>query len=96
MEPDQEIPYPRPLSGAAIKYIPSRLLPARVPLEGREVRLEPHNPSVHAAELFEASHGSDAAQHIWDYLPDGRRWGVSSSPGSPKRISARTVRQSAR
>ena len=71
MEPDQEIPFPRPLSGAAVKNTPSGLIPARAPLDGRDVRLEPLNPSEQAAELFEASHNSEEAQRIWDYLPDG-------------------------
>lgn len=46
-------------------------LPARVPLEGREVRLEPLNVDAHADDLFEASHGTETARRIWDYLTMG-------------------------
>ena len=35
------------------------------------MRLEPLNARVHAAELYEASHGSDEALRIWDYLAVG-------------------------
>jgi hypothetical protein len=78
MEPDQETPFPRPLSDAAVNNAPSGLIPARVPLEGRDVRLEPLNPSEHAAELLGASHSSEEARRIWDYLPDGP-WASSDS-----------------
>ena len=63
--------FPRPLSGEAVVDLPSGLIPARLALDGKAVRLEPINPSVHAAELYEASHGSDEARRIWNFLPDG-------------------------
>lgn len=42
--------------------------PVRTPLAGRFVRLEPLDPAVHAAELFEAFRADDA---VWTYLPYG-------------------------
>jgi RimJ/RimL family protein N-acetyltransferase len=68
---DTEHPYPRPLSGAKVGHLPSALVPARTALIGRYVTLEPLDAARHAADLFEASHGSEAALHIWDYLPWG-------------------------
>jgi hypothetical protein len=68
---DSEHPYPRPLSGAKIEHLPSALVPARTALIGRYVTLEPLDAARHAGDLFEASHGSEAALHIWDYLPWG-------------------------
>src|SRR5215510_7541887 len=66
-----ERPYPRPLSGAKVGRLPSALVPARTALVGRCVTLEPLDAARHAAALFEASHGSEAALRIWDYLPWG-------------------------
>lgn len=66
-----ERPYPRPLSGVKVERVPSALVPARTALMGRYVTLEPLDAARHAGELFEASHGSEAALHIWDYLPWG-------------------------
>ena len=66
-----ERPYPRPLSGAKVGHLPSALVPARTALVGRYVTLEPLNAARHAGDLFEASHGSEAALRIWDYLPWG-------------------------
>jgi len=42
--------------------------PARVPLDGRTVRLEPVDPARHAAQLFASIQGAD---HVWDYLAYG-------------------------
>src|SRR4029453_18752290 len=69
--PDTEHPYPRLLSGAKVGRLPSALVPTRTALIGRYVTLEPLDAARHAGELFEASHGSEAARHIWDYLPWG-------------------------
>lgn len=69
--PDRELPFDRPLSGAAVARLPSAQVPARAPLVGRFVTLEPLDAARHAADLFEASHGSAAALRIWDYLPVG-------------------------
>jgi|SRR5689334_6596654 len=66
-----ERPYPRPLSGAKVGHLPSALVPARTALVGRYVTLEPLDAARHAGDLFEASHGSEAAIQIWDYLPWG-------------------------
>ena len=68
---DTERPYPRPLSGAKVRHLPSALVPARTALIGRYVMLEPLDAGRHASDLFEASHGSEAALQIWDYLPWG-------------------------
>jgi RimJ/RimL family protein N-acetyltransferase len=71
MQDALERPFPRPLSGAAVTDLPSGLVPARTTLVGRHIRLEPLDPAVHAAELFAAGHGSDAALRIWDFLAYG-------------------------
>src|SRR6516165_4603708 len=68
---DTERPYPRPLSGAKVRHLPSALVPARTALIGRYITLEPLDAGRHASDLFEASHGSEAALQIWDYLPWG-------------------------
>ncbi|HEV2414075.1 MAG TPA: GNAT family protein [Candidatus Dormibacteraeota bacterium] len=44
------------------------LRPAREPLEGETVRLEPLDPSRHGAELFTVAVGADST---WDYLAYG-------------------------
>ena len=66
-----ERPYPRPLSGAKVGRLPSALVPARTAIVGRYATLEPLDAARHASDLFEASHGSEAALRIWDYLPWG-------------------------
>jgi RimJ/RimL family protein N-acetyltransferase len=66
-----ERPFPRPLCGGKVTRLPSALVPARSALAGRSVTLEPLDAARHAADLFEASHGSEAALRIWDYLPVG-------------------------
>jgi RimJ/RimL family protein N-acetyltransferase len=71
---DRELPFERPLSGADVRRLPSAQVPARSPLAGRFVTLEPLDATRHAADLFEASHGNAAALRIWDYLPVGP-WG---------------------
>ena len=68
---DTEHPYPRPLSGAKVGRLPSALVPARTTLVGRHVTLEPLDAARHGGDLFEASHGSESAIQIWDYLPWG-------------------------
>ena len=45
--------------------------PARIPLAGRYVRLEPIDPARHAQDLFELSHGPKGDGAIWDYLGYG-------------------------
>lgn len=68
---DHEEIYPRPLSGEKLAKLPSALLPSRTPLVGSDVTLEPMNAENHAAELYEASHGTEEALRIWDYLTYG-------------------------
>ncbi len=71
MDDKLEQPFPRPLSGRLIANPPNGLIPARTPLLGRHIDLEPLDPAVHAAELYKAGHGSGEALRIWDYLPWG-------------------------
>ncbi len=66
-EPDRQ----RAPSGNPVDPLPPGLWPARVPLDGRYMRLEPLDARIHAEELYEASHGSDDARRIWDYLAVG-------------------------
>lgn len=68
---DYEEIYPRPLSGEKLDKVPPALLPSRVPLVGADVTLEPMSADKHAAELYEASHGTEAGLRIWDYLTYG-------------------------
>ena len=63
--------FPRPLSGTEVIRRPPALVPARRPLSGSLVRLEPQDAARHAEALYEASHGSAEALKIWDYLPYG-------------------------
>jgi len=49
---------------------PARL-PARAPIVGRLVRLEPLDPARHATDLFDQAHGPGADAKLWDYLPYG-------------------------
>jgi RimJ/RimL family protein N-acetyltransferase len=46
----------------------ARSRPAREPIEGDRVRLEPLDPARHAEDLFAAAQGDDG---LWDYLPYG-------------------------
>ncbi|QLC73152.1 GNAT family N-acetyltransferase [Pseudomonas sp. LPB0260] len=48
-----------------------RPLPQRAPLQGRYVRLEPLDPAVHGADLWQALQGAGADLLLWDYLPYG-------------------------
>ena len=56
--------YRRRISGTRIDQLPSGRLPARSPIEGRQVRIEPLDPELHASELYRASHDSSAARRI--------------------------------
>ena len=68
-----------------------RSLPAREPLDGRFVRLEPLDPKAHGDGLFEASTTPDAGDRfrfLWDFPPANREifddWiAKASSPGDP-------------
>ncbi len=46
-------------------------LPARAPLTGAAVRLEPLDPAVHGDGLFAAGHGSREADAVWRYMSIG-------------------------
>jgi RimJ/RimL family protein N-acetyltransferase len=63
--------FPRPLSEQKVANPPNGLVPARIPLRGRHALWEPLDPRKHAAALYRAGHGSDAASRIWDFLPWG-------------------------
>lgn len=63
--------FPRPLSGEIVETLPSALVPARVPLVGADVTLEPMNAAEHGAELYAVSHDSKEGLQIWDYLNYG-------------------------
>jgi RimJ/RimL family protein N-acetyltransferase len=56
--------------GPRLAWTP-RQPPARIPLSGRYVRLEPIDPARHAHDLFELSHGPKGDLAIWDYLGYG-------------------------
>jgi RimJ/RimL family protein N-acetyltransferase len=71
MDDELERPFPRPLSGCAVTDPPNALVPARTPLRGRHINLEPLNAAIHASELYRAGHGSEDALRIWEYLPSG-------------------------
>ena len=45
--------------------------PARTPLAGARVRLEPLDAVAHAAALFEAAQGEGSDPRLWLYLADG-------------------------
>ncbi|NOR62772.1 MAG: GNAT family N-acetyltransferase [Rhodobacteraceae bacterium] len=68
---DFEQIHPRPLSGEIVKNLPSGLIPARTPLVGKLVTLEPQDAARHASELFEASHSTEDGLKIWDHLTYG-------------------------
>lgn len=66
-----ELPYPRPLSGAPVTELPSALVPSRTTITGRYVELIPQNAAEHAADLYSAGHDSDEGLRIWDYMNYG-------------------------
>jgi len=63
--------YPRPVSGAIVSRLPTALVPARRPLQGRYVELVPLDAAAHGPDLYSASHGDEEALRIWEYLADG-------------------------
>lgn len=68
---NEEVLFPRPLSGEPPLTTPSGTMPVRAPIVGSLVTLEPQDPHTHAEELYEAGHGSEEALRIWDYLAYG-------------------------
>ena len=63
--------YPRPLSGESVLSLPSAKVPARSPLVGQTITLEPQDAAVHAEALYHASHVQEQGEHVWDYLAHG-------------------------
>jgi RimJ/RimL family protein N-acetyltransferase len=61
----------RPVSDYNVEHLPNGLVPARSPIEGKTVCIEPLNPALHGAELYQASHDSSEARQIWQFLPWG-------------------------
>ncbi len=70
--------FPRPLSGEKVEVLPTALIPARVPLFGSDVTLEPMVAARHGADLYETSHGTKEGMQIWDYLTYGPWQDVSA------------------
>jgi len=56
--------------GPRLAWTPAKP-PRREVLQGRYVRLEPVDPSRHAGDLFELSHGSQGDPAIWIYMGYG-------------------------
>ena len=88
-----QTPFPRPLDGSAVEAAPSGLVPPRIPLQGRHVRLEPMDPARHTGDLYAASHTADKGPEIWTYLPEGPwpnrdayRRSLVASAGSLERV----------
>lgn len=50
---------------------PGALVPARAPIDGRYVRLEPLHPGHHGAALFDAAHGAPVDAGLWSYMAYG-------------------------
>ncbi len=74
---EAETPYRRPLSGDPVARPPSGRIPARAPIEGELVRIEAFDVARHAGELHPASHATEEARRIWEYLP----WGPWATRG---------------
>ncbi|WP_299618648.1 GNAT family N-acetyltransferase [Pelagibius sp.] len=67
--PDDPNPTDLPL-GAPLPGWTARPRPPRSPMEGRTCRIEPLDPAVHGADLFEA-YRADRQGRVWTYLPAG-------------------------
>ena len=91
-----DLPVGEPVSGLEVAR------PPRTPLEGSFVALEPIDPDRHAESLFDAGHGSPAAEALWTYMPYGpfedvatmRAW-LSTLPGSDDPLFFAVVRDGA-
>jgi RimJ/RimL family protein N-acetyltransferase len=57
--------------GAPVEPLPSGRRPARVPLSGVEVRLEPVDAAAHADSLYRRSHARPEDAVLWTYLAYG-------------------------
>jgi len=80
--------WPRPLSGEPVEIPPPALAPARIPLEGRHIVLEPMDARLHAAGLYAASHSCEQGLRIWDYLAYGPWPDLDSYTAAVKQQSA--------
>src|SRR5690242_20000561 len=67
----EEIVRRPPLSDEPPAAAPSGLVPARAPIAGRHVVLEPLDPARHGDALFEGSSGSDEKRALWRFLGTG-------------------------
>ena len=61
----------RPIGDAPVASLPPGKYPARLPLEGARVLLEPIAPPCHVDALFEVSHADEGALALWTYMPYG-------------------------
>ncbi len=61
----------RPLNEDAVARTMAWAVPARAPLNGGSVRLEPLDPAAHGEGLFAASHGSAEHEAVWRYMSIG-------------------------
>lgn len=68
-ESPAESPWPRPLSAAPIEGRTTWTAPARAPIEGAGIRLEPLDPERHGADLWRAM--ADDRPERWHWLPYG-------------------------
>jgi RimJ/RimL family protein N-acetyltransferase len=73
-----EQPAARRQSGDIVAPLPSGLIPARAPLEGDAVLLEPIDPERHAEQLYASSHGVSGGEAIWQFLSYGPWSGMDS------------------
>jgi len=71
MSDPQEPVAARRQSGDTVMPLPPGLIPARAPLDGRTVKLEPIDPERHAEELYASSHGIVGGDAIWRFLSYG-------------------------
>ena len=68
------------MTEGSLHWVPARM-PQRAALEGTTVRLEPIDPSRHAAALFAASHDGGAAEALFRHLPYGPFGGIDEFTG---------------
>lgn len=71
----------RPLSGDIVSEFQGGRYPEWREHRGRTVTLEPLDPDIHGADLYDLSHGSQGSSAIWDYM------GVGPFPDSQSFLS---------